>query len=121
MLAYKKLRVAAFAIAFYSVLGMSVVSAQSGSSTSVVGTVVDPTGAVVPNATVDLRNPISAFEQTTTSDDSGRFSIPNVPFNPYHFAVSAKGFASYTQDVDVRSAVPSTSMLALSSAPHRKS
>jgi hypothetical protein len=35
--------------------------AQSGSSTSVIGTVVDPSGAVVSNATVDLSNPVSGF------------------------------------------------------------
>ena len=34
------------------------------------------------------------------------FRFTNVPFNPYHLAVTAKGFAGYTQDVDVRSSVP---------------
>src|SRR5208283_4296543 len=37
---------------------------------------------------------------------AGRFSFPNVPFNPYHLSVSLTGFAPYSQDVDVRSAVP---------------
>jgi len=36
------------------------------------------------------------------------FVSANVPFNPYHLVVAAKGFSSYTQDVDVRSAVPTT-------------
>jgi hypothetical protein len=103
---YKKLRFTAFVIAFYSTLGGGVANAQSGSSTSVIGTVVDQTGAVVPNANVDLRNRVSAFDRTTATDGAGKFAIPNVPFNPYHLTVTAKGFASYTQDVDVRSAVP---------------
>jgi hypothetical protein len=82
-------------------------SAQSGgSSTSVTGQVTDPTGAVVPNATVELHNPVSGFERTTRTDKSGRFAIPNIPFNPYHLVVTDKGFNSYTQDVDVRSVVP---------------
>jgi len=29
-----------------------------------------------------------------------------VPFNPYHLSVTAKGFESYAQDVEIRSAVP---------------
>ena len=102
----KKLRFAAFVIAFYSMLGGGVTNAQSGSSTSVIGTVVDQTGAVVPNASVDLRNRVSAFDRTTATDGSGKFAIPNVPFNPYHLSVAAKGFAHYAQDIDVRSVVP---------------
>ncbi|MGC2328845.1 MAG: TonB-dependent receptor plug domain-containing protein, partial [Candidatus Sulfotelmatobacter sp.] len=31
---------------------------------------------------------------------------PNVPFNPYHMIITADGFASTAQDVDVRSVVP---------------
>ena len=67
---------------------------------------VDPTGAVVPNATVEIRNPVSDFERTATTDSAGKFSIPNVPFNPYHLTVTGPGFAPYAQDVDVRSIVP---------------
>jgi hypothetical protein len=103
---YRKLHIAAFIFAFYSVLGVITVNAQSGSSSSVVGTVVDPTGAVVPNATVEIHNPVSTFDRTATTDNLGKFAIPNVPFNPYHVTVTGKGFAPYTQDVDVRSAVP---------------
>jgi hypothetical protein len=79
---------------------------QSRNYTSVQGTVVDPTGAVVPGAAVEIRNPVSHFERTTTTDDSGAFSVPNVPFNPYHMTVSHSGFASYTQDIEPRSPVP---------------
>ena len=72
------------------------------------GTVVDPTGAVVPNATVEIHNPVSGFERTTTTDSAGKFTIPNVPFNPYHLSVTGPGFAPSAQDVDVRSIVPVT-------------
>ena len=85
--------------------GLSV-HAQSGSSTSVAGMVLDPSGAVVPNATVELRNPVSGFSRNARSDAAGKFSIPNVPFNSYHMTVTGQGFAQYTQDIDVRSTVP---------------
>jgi hypothetical protein len=82
-------------------------AAQSGgSSTSLTGTVTDPTGAVVANATVEVRNPVSGFARTTTTDSAGKFSIPNIPFNPYHVSVTGSGFTAYAQDVDVRSVVP---------------
>jgi hypothetical protein len=79
---------------------------MGGNSVAVGGTVTDPTGAVIPNVTITLHNPVSGFEATATTDTSGNFTIPNVPFNPYHMTVTAPGFAAYVQDVDVRSAVP---------------
>src|SRR5438477_755800 len=79
---------------------------QSRNYTSLQGTVLDQTGAVVPDATVEIRNPVSHFERTTTSDSSGAFTIPNIPFNPYHMTVIRSGFAAYTQDVELRSPVP---------------
>jgi hypothetical protein len=75
--------------------------------------VADPSGAVVPNALVEIRNPVSGFERTATTDGSGRFAIPNVPFNPYHLTARGQGFAAYTQDIDVRSVVPVTVTIAL--------
>ena len=89
----------------YLALGGSVF-AQTGNSTSVSGTVVDPTGAVVVNATVEIRNPVSNFYRSTTTDGAGKFTFANVPFNPYHFTVTGEGFAPYVQDIEVRSSVP---------------
>jgi hypothetical protein len=81
-------------------------SFAQANSTSVTGTVLDPTGAVVPNATVEIHNPVSQFDWTTTTNSTGGFSIPNVPFNPYHMLVTSQGFAPLVQDIDVRSIVP---------------
>src|SRR6202041_2614263 len=67
---------------------------------------VDPSGGIVPNATVTIHNPVSGLERSTTTDSSGSFTFPNVPFNPYHLSVNAKGFTSYAQDVEIRSSVP---------------
>lgn len=73
---------------------------------SISGTVLDPSGAVVPSATVQIHNPVSGYDRSTTTDTSGRFNFPNVPFNPYHLSVNAPGFSPYAQDVEVRSGVP---------------
>ena len=99
---YKKSLYAASVIIFSLTLSVSV-CAQSG---GVTGTVVDPTGAVVANATVEMRNPVSGYGRATQTDSLGKFSIPNVPFNPYHLTVTGQGFNSYAQDIDVRSVVP---------------
>ena len=79
---------------------------SAGNSATVGGTVLDQSGAVVPNATVEIHNPVSSFDRSTVTDSTGKFFFPNVPFNPYHLSVSATGFSAYSQDVDVRSTVP---------------
>jgi Carboxypeptidase regulatory-like domain/TonB-dependent Receptor Plug Domain len=90
--------------------------AQTGTSGTIAGTVTDPSGAVVANATVTIHNPVSGYEQSATSDASGKFTFSNVPFNPYHLTVNAPGFAAHAQDVEVRSGVPITLKLALALA-----
>src|ERR1700757_4074345 len=102
----KKSRLAAFAVIFISAFGVCALAQSGGSSTSVTGTVKDPTGAVVTNAAREIRNPVSAFERSALTDSAGRFTIPNVPFNPYHLMVTGEGFDAYVQDIDVRSVVP---------------
>src|SRR6185369_15261903 len=109
----KKSRLAAFMVVLSLAWAVHAYPQSGGSSTSVTGSVVDPTGAVVPNAVVEIRNPVSAFERTVSTDNGGKFSIPNVPFNPYHLVVTGPGFAPYAQDVDVRSIVPITVSITL--------
>jgi hypothetical protein len=92
------------------VLGMTLFvclpCAWAQNSGSISGVVTDSTGAVVPRATVEIHNVVSGYNRTATTDTSGNFNFANIPFNPYHLTVSLTGFASYNQDVDVRSAVP---------------
>jgi hypothetical protein len=84
----------------------AITQAQTGNSSTVSGTVTDPSGGVVVKATVTIHDPVSGYERTAQTDNSGNFSFPNVPLNPYHMTVTAPGFAPYVQDVAVRSAVP---------------
>ena len=88
------------------VCSAAVAHAQSSGNSMVSGTVLDPSGAVVGGANVEMHNPVSGFDRKATTDSLGRFSFPNVPFNPYHLTVTKKGFAAFAQDVDVRSVVP---------------
>src|SRR6202167_2297785 len=79
--------------------------AQSNSG-SISGAVTDPSGAVVPGATVTIENPVSGYVRTTQTDSSGRYQFSNLPFNPYHLSAKATGFGNVAQDVDVRSTIP---------------
>ena len=87
--------------------------AQLGNSGSIEGVVKDQSGASVPGAKVEIGNPVSSFHRETTTDSDGSFRFTNVPFNPYHLVVTATGFGSASQDVDVRSTVPVSIPIAL--------
>jgi len=98
----------------FSVLGLVLfvaarpARAQLGNSGSLEGVVKDPSGGRVAGATVEVSYPVSGFQRTATTDADGAFKFTNVPFNPYHLTVTATGFSPFTQDVEVRSAVPVT-------------
>jgi hypothetical protein len=81
--------------------------AQSlGSAGTVSGVVTDPNGAVVPNATVTIANPVTGYTRTINADADGSFRFNDVPPNNYHINVSASGFDAAHQDLTVRQSVP---------------
>lgn len=69
---------------------------QSDSS-SISGVVKDPSGAVVGKAKVTLRNESTTFERQTTSNDSGFFTVTNIPPGYYTVSVEAAGFKKATR------------------------
>jgi Carboxypeptidase regulatory-like domain/TonB-dependent Receptor Plug Domain len=80
---------------------------QSVSSSGTVrGSVLDPSGAVVKGVTVEIRNPVSGYTRTSTTDVQGNFAFTNIPYNNYHLSATAFAFQTSAQDLDVRSPVP---------------
>ena len=94
-----------FALVFLFSAIFWTVQAQSNSG-SISGTVTDPSGAVVPGATITVENPVSGYLRTAKTDSTGRFHFSNLPFNPYHLTAKATGFGGVGQDTDVRSDIP---------------
>ena len=77
-----------------------------GSSGTIQGSVLDPSGAVVVGATVEISNAVSGYKRSTVTDDTGHFVLNNLPFNPYKLSVTAPDFQPNQQDVVVRTSVP---------------
>ncbi len=76
--------------------------AQSQATTgNIEGRVLDPNGAVVPNATVTVTNESTALEKTTTTDGEGNYRIILLPPGPYSVKASASGLASAPLKVTV--------------------
>lgn len=81
--------------------------AQSlGNAGTVEGTVVDPSGSVVPKAAVRVHNSLTGYQQSTTTGADGSFRLSNIPPNPYRLEISASGFEVLGQDVTIRNSVP---------------
>src|ERR1051326_4157700 len=60
---------------------------------NLVGTIVDPTDAVVPNATVELENTETGIRYMATTGPDGLYRFNNVPVGAYMLMVKASGFA----------------------------
>src|SRR5258708_2867025 len=79
-------------------LSAALVAQPSG---SIRGTVLDPSGASVPKATVTATGP-NNFVKLATTDDNGAFSMPGLPPGKYIVRVMATGFSVLEKaDLDV--------------------
>lgn len=77
---------------------MSVVaSAQSNVDGAIGGTVNDPNGAVVPNASVTVKNEGTNKEKTATTGSDGHFKVIQLQPGSYTVTINATGFGAFTQ------------------------
>jgi hypothetical protein len=61
------------------------------------GSVADPSGAVIPGATVVMKNQLSGDERRTVTNNDGFFSINGVQVGDYAVTITAQGFEKYKQ------------------------
>ncbi|MEP7352827.1 MAG: von Willebrand factor type A domain-containing protein [Acidobacteriota bacterium] len=67
-------------------------------SASVVGTVTDATGAVIPNAALDLTASTRGVKYTATSDVRGQYAIKSLPADKFVLQVVVPGFKTYRRE-----------------------
>jgi hypothetical protein len=58
----------------------------------IAGTIYDPSGAAVPNASIKVTSAATAFNRALTSNSAGQFSAPSLAAGPYEIRVEAAGF-----------------------------
>src|SRR5262245_18151703 len=66
-------------------------SAQE-STERLLGTVKDPTGAVIPAANIVAKNTATGLERKTVAHASGEYSIPQLPIGQYTVTAESAGF-----------------------------
>ena len=64
---------------------------------SLVGTVTDQSGAVVPGATISVTDTQTGQTRVETSDSGGRYNVVNLTPGTYKVATAAKGFRDVEQ------------------------
>ncbi|MDX2030095.1 MAG: TonB-dependent receptor [Blastocatellia bacterium] len=83
--------------------------AQTTTSASISGTVLDPNGAVVSGATVTVKNNNTGTEFKATTSSDGAYTIPAVGPGFYTVTIEAKGFKkAVVQNAQVLTATPAT-------------
>jgi len=65
---------------------------------SIVGTVTDQTGAVVPRARVTVRDRSTGEARDALTDEAGRYTVANLPGGTYELSITAAGFRTYQQN-----------------------
>ena len=74
---------------------------QASPGTAVIaGTVIDPSGAVVPNASMTITNSESGWEQVASANAAGAYSFAGIPAGHYMIEARSAGFAKF-QAADV--------------------
>lgn len=79
----------------------SAFAAAQVESGDLAGTVTDPSGAVVPNATITVKNVASDVTRTTTSNSTGGYSVVGLQPGTYQVTANGSGFKPSTANIEV--------------------
>jgi TonB family protein len=104
--ASRKLCAAMFLVALALMIPLAAVHAQSPASMT--GVVYDPSGAIIPGATISLKSIGGQNEEVARADAAGRYKLQTVPVGDYLMKVTVPGFATYQKEVTLGAGSAST-------------
>ena len=84
-------RVRSFLVALFSASVLLVPNAWAQENATITGTVVDPTGAVIPNVAITLTNIATGQERETSSNNSGIYIFSNVGVGRFNLDATRGG------------------------------
>lgn len=91
-------RLRLIALSVFLICSLSICSLAHGQGLgSLSGTVVDPSGAAIPGASVIATQAATGFQRKAITNAAGEYVFPALPPTAYNLTVSASGFASYTR------------------------
>ena len=83
---------ACYLVAFVLVLSFFAGTVWGQVTASITGTVKDTSGAVVPGATITVRQTETGLTRTAETDASGNYTVPSLPVGQYEVSVEKEGF-----------------------------
>ena len=89
------------------------VNAQTNTTGAIDGVISDPSGAIIPNAAVTIANAATGAAFKVTSGANGEFRVSQLPPGPYTVAVTANGFQTSKQTIQVSAGQVATGNLTL--------
>jgi TonB family protein len=92
-----KVCAAMFAGAMALLVPLAAIHAQSPAAMT--GVVYDPSGAIIPGATISLKNIGGQNEEVARADAAGRYKLQTVPAGQYLMKVMVPGFATYQKEL----------------------
>lgn len=90
----KSLRSGAIALVVFVLLCLATPGFAQLDRGTILGTVLDQSGAVIPGATVQIQNQGTGFAVKLTTNTSGSFIVPELPVGTYQVSASQTGFAT---------------------------
>jgi hypothetical protein len=75
--------------------GSSLAFAQGTNASQITGTVIDPSGAVLPGATISAKHVASTVVTTTVTNTEGVFTLPSLPIGTYEVTITLEGFKTF--------------------------
>jgi hypothetical protein len=91
-------RLMGVALASALLFGLSLAQAPVG---TINGTIYDQSGAIIPNASVSVKNKATGIERKLVSDNDGTFTAPSLAAGEYEINVKATGFRTYLREITV--------------------
>jgi hypothetical protein len=85
----------AFVAILWTTFSITMMWAQATSQIS--GTVHDPTGASIPDATVKAIQTDTGFSRSTITSSDGEYVLANLPVGPYRLEVTKTGFSTFLE------------------------
>ncbi len=89
-------------ITLLALLALPLMAYGQSAEATVVGTVTDPSAAVMPNVKITITNVQTGATRTLATNDDGQYVVPNVVIGQYNIKAEASGFkAQETQAVSL--------------------
>src|SRR5438067_2374273 len=73
-------------------LFLALPSVSFGQNATIVGTVTDPSGGVMPNVNITVTNTETSWTRTIPTNDSGQYVVPDIQIGRYNVKAEASGF-----------------------------